>query len=268
MPIVSSKTGVDYFGPMTVTIGRRHEKRWGVLFTCLTARSVHLELSPSLDTDQMLMALMRFINRRGRPENMHSDNGTNFVGADCELKRSLLDLDKQKLSTYLAIKGIRWHFIPPAAPHMGGSWERLAQSVKKTLARLLKEQSQKEFTLLTLCTEVENLINSRPITWISADSEDSPALTPNDFIRPSTFLGPSLEGLYEDRDLILRKQWRQAQRMADHFWQRWSREYLSNLNKRDKWTQDVRSVQVDDVVVVIDDQQPRVVLELTKWFVW
>jgi hypothetical protein len=129
--------------------------------------------------------------------------------------------------------------------------------VKKTLARLLKEQSPKEYTLLTLFTEVENLINSRPIAWMSADSVDPPALTPNDFIRPSTFLGPSLEGQYEDRDLILRKQWRQAQRMADHFWQRWSREYMPNLNKRDKWTQDVRSVQVDDVVVVIDDQQPR-----------
>jgi hypothetical protein len=95
-----SSTSVDYFGPMTLTMGRRHEKRWGVLFTCLTTRAAHLELSPSLDTDQMLMALMRFINRRGQLENMHSENGTNFVAADRVLKRSLLDLDQKKLSTY------------------------------------------------------------------------------------------------------------------------------------------------------------------------
>ncbi|GBP48986.1 hypothetical protein EVAR_35607_1 [Eumeta japonica] len=61
-------TGVDYFGPMSVTIGRRHEKRYGALFTCLTTRAVHIELAESLSSDSMILALRRFIARRGTRE--------------------------------------------------------------------------------------------------------------------------------------------------------------------------------------------------------
>ena len=77
-----TNVGIDYFGPFTVKIGRRKEKRWCCLFTCLTVRAVHTEVVPNLDTDSCLNAIMRFIARRGKPSTIISDNGTNFVGAE------------------------------------------------------------------------------------------------------------------------------------------------------------------------------------------
>lgn len=85
-------TGVDYFGPMEVAVGRRREKRYGVLFTCMTCRAVHLDVAASLSTDSFLMAWRRFVSRRGVPKEMFSDNRTNFRGADAEMVRAAKEL--------------------------------------------------------------------------------------------------------------------------------------------------------------------------------
>ena len=77
-----SNVGVDYFGPFTVKIGRKKEKRWCCLFTCLTVRAVHIEIVPKPDTDSFLNANMRIIARRGKPVKMISNNGANFAGAE------------------------------------------------------------------------------------------------------------------------------------------------------------------------------------------
>ena len=82
---VLANVGVDYFGPFTVKIGRRNEKRWCFLFTCLTVLAVHIEIVPKLDTDCCLNAIKRFVARRGKPVKIISDIGTNFVGSEKEL---------------------------------------------------------------------------------------------------------------------------------------------------------------------------------------
>ena len=74
--------GVDFFGPFEVKRGRSHVKRYGVLFTCLTTRAVHIEIAHSLDTDSCVNALCRFTCRGGQVKIMRSDNGTNFVAAE------------------------------------------------------------------------------------------------------------------------------------------------------------------------------------------
>lgn len=112
--------GVDYFGPIAVTFGRKSLKRWGVVFTCLTMRAVHIEIAHSLSTDSFLMALRNFIARRGTPAEIYSDNGTNFRGADRLLKEELKNIKFNNIHSELAYKGITWKFNPPAAPHMGG----------------------------------------------------------------------------------------------------------------------------------------------------
>lgn len=115
--------GVDLFGPMEVTVGRRREKRYGVLFTCLTVRAIHLELVNNLTADSFIMALRRMAARRGWPQYMYSDNGTNLRGANTELKKSIKNLDEDVLKDKASNHGIKWTFIPPASPHWGGAWE-------------------------------------------------------------------------------------------------------------------------------------------------
>ncbi|XP_049294220.1 uncharacterized protein LOC125769530 [Anopheles funestus] len=119
-----SYTGVDYIGPYEVSIGRRTEKRWIVLFTCLVVRGIHLEIAHSLSTMSCMMALRRFICRRGWPIEFVSDNGTNFKGASREIVGALRDIEEE-CADQLTNARTRWTFNPPVAPHMGGVWERL-----------------------------------------------------------------------------------------------------------------------------------------------
>ncbi|XP_065078483.1 uncharacterized protein LOC135701567 [Ochlerotatus camptorhynchus] len=131
-----SYVGVDFFGPFFVVVGRHHEKRWGVIVTCLTVRAIHLELAASLNTSSCILALRNCFARRGTPVEIISDRGTNFVGADKELEEAVAALDQNRLMAEFVTTRTTWHFNPPASPHMGGCWERLIQSVKKVLSQI------------------------------------------------------------------------------------------------------------------------------------
>ncbi|PIK33170.1 hypothetical protein BSL78_30017 [Apostichopus japonicus] len=172
-------TGVDYFGPFMVKVGRSMLKRYGCIFTCLASRAVHLEVSHSLDTDSFIHTLRRFINRRGHPQKILSDNGSNFKCAQKELKKNLDALKGDKVGRFLAQRGVDWEFNPPGASHMGGIWERMIRSVRRILVNLLSQQTVTDEALLTLMTEVEAILNGRPLTPLSMDPKDEEPLTPN-----------------------------------------------------------------------------------------
>jgi hypothetical protein len=113
--------GVDYFGPFNVKRGRGREKRWGCIFTCLTTRAVHLEVAFSMESDSFLCAFHRFVARPGVPRDVHSDNGTNFVGALDYFQRALERWDQNKIHGKLLIGGSNWYVGPPEADHHGGA---------------------------------------------------------------------------------------------------------------------------------------------------
>ncbi|XP_076246401.1 uncharacterized protein LOC143186603 [Calliopsis andreniformis] len=248
--------GVDYFGPMLVKIGRRREKRWGVLFTCLTTRAIHLELANSLSASSAIMALQRFAARRGTPLVVYSDNGTNFKRASKELRDATKAIDTEALVDHALSKQIKWVFNPPDAPHMGGAWERLIRSVKVALNATLRNQVPSEEVLSTLLVEIEHSVNSRPLTDVSLDPRDEEALTPNHFLIGASS-GEIKIKKYDLQATCLRKQWQIAQSFANAYWRRWLREYLPGLIPRAKWHETENSLEKGDLVRIVDLQAPR-----------
>ena len=132
-------------------------KRYGCIFTCMTTRAVHLKLAHSLSTDSFISALRRFVGRRGCVSHFYSDNGTNFVGADKELRKALKDWNQHRIAACLQQKEIDWHFNTLTASHFGGVWERLIRSVRKVLGSIAGQAVFTDESLSTLLVEVENV---------------------------------------------------------------------------------------------------------------
>lgn len=199
------------------------------------------------------MALRRFTARRGSPQQIWSDNGTAFVGA-AKFMRELYGPAVQEFATN---QNIEWIFIPPSAPSMGGAWERLVRSVKSALKVTLQERYPKEPVLTTLLLEAEAVVNSRPLTYVPADSSDEEALTPFHFLI-GTASTANHYGKTEPQDLWGRTSWRKALRLTDLFWNRWVREYLPTLTpRRGDRTGDGLALAVGDLVLVVDGNLPR-----------
>ena len=187
--IAFESTGVDYFGPILVKRGRSLVKRWGCLFTCMRIRAVHLELVYNLTADSFRMALMRFINRRGAPREIFSDNGSNFIGLSRELKEMVGGLPGDSLSNELVGRGIQCNIQPPNVSHRGGVWERLIRSTRRILQAISTHQPMCDETLHTLFTEVERILNNRPLVPCYDDNKDPPTLSPNNLL----LLGPVID---------------------------------------------------------------------------
>ena len=151
--------------------------------------------------------------RRGKPANIWSDNGTNFVGSEKELREALKRLDNERIVDQLSNERVQWHFNPPSSPHFGGAWERLVQSAKRALKAVVGKQCVNGETLLTFMAELESLMNGRPLTHVSTDYRDEDALTPNHFLlgRANSNLPPDV---VNDKDLCSLKRWRHAQVMT------------------------------------------------------
>lgn len=246
-------TGLDFFGPVIVSIGRRHEKRWVALFTCLTIRAVHLEIAADLSTDACIICIRNFCNLRGIPKQIRSDNGTNFVGANNEIRRLADFLDHDEILRETATRGIEWIFNCPGNPEAGGAWERLVQSTKRVLAITLKESAPRVETLRSLLLEAANILNSRPLTHVPVDPSELDPLTPNHFLvgfsNSTTATGPG--------EICSRKQWRICQQLVHCFWSRWVRDYLPELTRRSKHFGEVPPLKAGDLVIICDSNISR-----------
>lgn len=254
-------SGVDYAGSLRVRAskGRGHtsSKGYVCLFICLVTKAIHLEAVSDLTTATFIAAFRRFTSRRGRCVLLLSDNGTNFRGADAELRDMFraASVFHKEIGAYLANDGTTWRFIPPHAPHFGGLWEAGVRSAKHHLRRLLGDHALTFEELTTVLCQIEACLNSRPLGPLSSDPQDLVALTPGHFLveEPLTNLPepPSL-----DPPSSLRQRWHLITNIKSHFWQRWAKEYLHRLQQTTKWHHPRINVKVGDLVLIKDELLP------------
>ena len=212
-----------------------------------------------MTTETFLAALNRFTSRRGLCSEMYSDNGSNFVGAKNYMKEisSFLNNHNDEISSNLLNRSITWRFIPPAAPHQGGLWESAVKSAKTHLQRTIGETILTLEELSTLIVQIEGLLNSRPLGCIINDDETD-VLTPAHFL-----IGRPMNQLPEPiicPTTSLHARWDITKRLYQQFWKRWRIEYLTSLQRRNKWVNPQPNLQINDVVIVHDNNLPS-----TQW---
>ncbi|GAA53269.1 hypothetical protein CLF_109917 [Clonorchis sinensis] len=245
-----SDVGIDYFGPVLTKRGRSMEKRCGCLFTCLQTGAVHIELVHSMSTDSFIMALMRFIARRGSPEEIFSDNSSNCVRAIGERREHLKSWDQEQINHRLLKQEVQWHFQPPSASHRGGVWEGMVRSARRVLTAIASEQVIPDETLLNFLSEVERILNNRPIVSPRSDVRDKLALSPNMLLLLEENTGIPSHCSYAEN---FTRKWKHVNYLADVFWKMWMKEYLPTLQIRQKWSLKTRNLKEDDVVLVVSD---------------
>ncbi|XP_076377138.1 uncharacterized protein LOC143259350 [Megalopta genalis] len=209
-----------------------------------------------MTTEAFIAALKRLIARRGICRNIYSDNGSNFVGANNEL-RELQEILKgdNRVENFLAGKGITWHFMPALSPHFGGIWEAAVKSFKHHVKRVVGDELFTFEQFNTFITEVEVILNSRPLTPLSSDPHDPLALTPGNFLigNPLTSL-PEADLTSTPTNRLSR--WQHIQKVKQDFWTRWHKEYINHLNVRQRWSQGSHDIREGTIVVLKDDNLP------------
>ena len=201
--------GLDVFGPWQIATRRTrggvaYNKRWAVIFTCLTLRAIHIELTETMNTSSFINALRRFLALRGPVTQLHSDCGTNFVGARNELEAAMKEMDKKHVEAFLVGEGCEWVFNPPHASHAGGVWERMIGIARRILDSMLSDLASKQLThkvLSTLMAEVTAIVNNRPLIPVSNDPEAPEILTPSILLTQKSSALTAPPGQFTSKDL-------------------------------------------------------------------
>ncbi|XP_046615350.1 uncharacterized protein LOC124302827 [Neodiprion virginianus] len=262
-PFINS--GVDYAGPIFLRTfrgrGARTYKGYIVVFVCFSTSAIHLEMATDYSSEGFIAAYKRFTSRRGICETLTSDCETNLVGADAELRRLFQATSKEfsTIATSLANDGTLWKFNPPSAPHFGGKWEAAVKSVKFHLKRVIGDSRLSYEEYATLLAQIEGVLNSRPLCALSDDPSDLYALTPGHFLIGSALNAipePSLGHLPTSR----LSRWQLLRQMLEHFWSRWSSEYLQQMQLRAKWHYRTNALKINSLVLIKDERYPPI-----KW---
>lgn len=256
------EVGVDFAGPLQIRASLRRKaqtsKAYLCLFICMASKALHLELVSDLSTPAFLAALDRFIARRGLPVRIHSDCGTNFVGACRELKE-LRDWYRQKdtghsIIQHLAIQGVEWSFNPPSSPNFGGLWEANIKMTKRLMHHTFRGAPQTFEELSTLLCRIEAVLNSRPICPLSEDPESLEALTPGHFLVGAPLISrPEIDLL--DLPVNRLSRWQLVQQRVQFFWKRWRQEYIHQLQLRNKWTQQRPNLEIGELVLLKEPKE-------------
>lgn len=250
--------GVDYGGPISILNrkgrGGTLSKGYICLFVCFVTRAVHLELVSGLSTKDYILALKRFISRRGNPIEIHSDNGRNFVGAERELS-SFFKNKSNEILEIAANENIKLRFLVPYSPHTGGLWESGIKSCKHHLRRIMGNARLTFEEFSTVLIQIEAVLNSRPMSPLSSNPSDLSPLCPAHFLIGRPMTAPPCTDLTDAAPHRLLR-YDRVEQMRQHFWRRWSTEYVTELQARTKWKSSGQDLSPEMLVLVKEDNLP------------
>ncbi|XP_055951658.1 uncharacterized protein LOC129987740 [Argiope bruennichi] len=210
-----------------------------------------------MSTESFLLALRRFISRRGRSKIIYCDNGTNFVGAS----NALRDLNWKQIIDDTSISPIQWKFNPPTASWWGGWWERLIGILKSLLRRVLGRASLTSEEMITILCDCEAVINSRPLTYVTENNVTLMPLSPSLFLQDIETSGvPDLDDIGH-RSVNKRVKYREN--LQKYLRKRFRSEYLGALIQKSDKTRSVK-VNIGDVVLIGSDNTKRLNWPLGK----
>ena len=184
------------------------------------------------------------------------------MGAKNELEKALSSVDRSRVRHFLLERNCDWiefQLNVPSASHMGGVWERQIRTARNVLSVLLDQCGSQlnDESLQTFMTEVEAVVNSRPLTVENLTSPDAlEPITPNHLLTGKSRVVLPPPGEFQRADLYLPKRWRCVQHLANEFWVRWKGEFPHTLQLRQKWACPQRNVQQGDVVIIRNDNLP------------
>ncbi|GBO26086.1 hypothetical protein AVEN_46711-1 [Araneus ventricosus] len=253
--------GVDFIGPFLVkAVAQRRitaRKMYVAIFVCFVTKTVHFELVTDLTSETFIACLKRFFARRGKSSIEYSDNATNFVGAQSELKRlsDMLKKPDENVSAYLASEEIKWKFSPPRSPNFGGLYEAGVKSFKYHFRRVMKNIKVSIEEILTIISQIEGILNSRSLTSLSCDPTDLSVLTEGHFLigRPVTsVVEPEIIDTPDNR----LSRWEKTTKVVQFIWKRWHRDYLNHLQQRSKWQFEKNDLKIGSLVLLKEDNLP------------
>lgn len=204
----------------------------------------------SLTSDAFLSALHRFVSRRGRPTEIYSDNGTNFVGVMRELSKPLSS-KAETIKANSANEGIDWTFIPHSL-HFGGLWEAGVKSFKHHLKRVMADNKLTFEELATILVQVEAILNSRPLSPLSCEPNDLSPLSPAHFLVGRSLVAAPDEIVFDVADNRFTR-YQYLQKLTQHLWRRWAKEYTSELQQRTKWRRHQGELKEGALVIIKDE---------------
>ncbi len=210
------------------------------MIVCFITRAIHLELTTGQTCDAFLQSFNRFVSRRGQPSCIYSDNAKTFICA----------------AEYLTKFSIDWRFSPPRGPHHGGLWEAVVKSTKSHLLRVTKGHARTFEQYTTLFTQIEGILNSRPLCVRRVGEQDDVVITPGHLVTGRYLLStPELDneptGLPTE-DLTASR-WIEHQKTLRSFWKVWSSDYLNQMQLRERWHQETPNLAPGQVVAVKDE---------------
>ena len=255
-------TGIDYTGSITVKENKKECKYYMLIFTCLSIRSLHVELLPDMSVNHLVLALIRFTNLYGIPSHIYSDNGRSLIAGVNLISQVFVS---SEFKEHFGLYNIKHITIPLYSPWVGACWERLIKTLKSCLQKTIGRIKPSYFRLVTVLSDIQQAVNSRPLTYRCSENNGLEIITPNSFIRPNA---NSYLSFKDPKDHITEPPHRSEvlksinirDKMLEDFRSTWYQEYLLGLRQLHKNLHQIdfsNKVKIDDIVLIKNPAKAR-----------